>query len=246
MTRIPVGSTRLRMRVGVVRAAAAAAAISAVFAAAAAAQTAPGNVHASHHDGYVLSTEGRWISSGVDFDELSRARGRRSGDFLWFHRSGKSYLVEDPATLDRAAKLFDPLRALEPEQDALRDKERALDDRENAFDAEEERIEAAMERWEGEDEGDSDDESEDVDSRPLAQLSAEDERERDELARQLDELHAKQRELHAEQRAYDREERELDAREERIERDAESKLWQLLDETVGNGTAKPAPGTIAE
>src|SRR4051812_19216047 len=83
------------------RAAAAAAALSAGLAAAAAAQAAQAperHVHASQGDGYVLSTEGRWMSSGVDFDELSAARVRRSGSFLWFHRSGQSYMIDDPAT----------------------------------------------------------------------------------------------------------------------------------------------------
>ncbi|HEX4440755.1 MAG TPA: hypothetical protein VH854_11835 [Thermoanaerobaculia bacterium] len=193
--------------------------------------------HSSHRpDGYILSTDNHWLSSDVDMGELEASRARLHGSFLWFRRSGKAWLVDDEATLDRAVKLFEPLRALEPEQDALRDKERALDDRETALDDEEERIDAAMERLEASS-GDEDDDD-DAPAAPDARPSAEDDREREELAGRMGELRAKQRELHAEQRAIESDERELDAREDRLERDAESSLWKLMDETIANGTAR--------
>jgi hypothetical protein len=195
-------------------------------------------IHGSHsRDSYILSLGDHWMSSDVNFDELSASRLRMHGNYLWFRRGGKTWLVEDAPTLERAVKLFAPLNALEPEQDALREKEQALDDRETSLDDEEERIDAAMERLEPADADDEQDED-----APVAAYvpSPEDERERDELAARLDELHAKQRELQTEQRAFDREERALDDREEKLEREAEASLWKLIDETIANGTAKPA------
>jgi hypothetical protein len=188
-------------------------------------------------DAYVLSTHGRWMSSGVNIDDIDGRRQRLGdGDFLWFHRSGKSWIVDDPATLARASALFEPLEGLAPEQDALHDREKALDDREQALDDEEERIDAAMERLEPDyDEGDDD-----VDAPPPPPPSASVEAERDELDRRRGELRDKQRELQAEQRAFAREERALDQREEDLERAAESQLWRLMDELVSSGAAKPA------
>jgi bla regulator protein blaR1 len=195
----------------------------------------------SGRDGYILSLGGQWLSSDVNFDEISESGaltrgGQRSADFLWFRRGGKAYLVDDAASLARAAALFEPLRALEPEQEALRERERALDDREKALDADEEDIDAALERLEpaDSDEGDDDDE---YASRP-ATPSAADEREREALERRMDEVRSKQSELRTDQRAYDRDERALDAREERLEKDAEAQLRKLMDELVASGAAR--------
>lgn len=195
----------------------------------------------SGRDGYVLSVHGEWLSSDVSFEELSRSRG--AGDYLWFRRSGKAWVIDDPAALARAVALFDPLRALEPEQEALRDRERALDHRENALDAEEERIDAAMERLDEHD-ADSDDDEDDGEYAAAAPAppSPADERERGELERRQEELHARQRELQAEQREFERDERALDQREERLEAEAEAQLWRLMEESIGSGVAKAVGG----
>jgi hypothetical protein len=193
--------------------------------------------HSSRHrDGYILSTNDHWLSGDVDMGELAASRVKLHGSFLWFRRSGKTWLVDDAATLDRAVKLFEPLNALEPEQEALRDKERALDDRETAMDDEEESIDAAMERLEpnADDEDQDDDAPAAADARP----SAEDDRERDALSARLETLRAKQRDLQSEQRDLEREERALDAREDRLEHEAESSLYKLMDEAIANGTAR--------
>ena len=191
----------------------------------------------SRRDAYILSTEGRWISSGINMDDIGGRRERLGGgDFLWFRRGGKTWIVEDPATLARASALFEPVEALAPEQEAVHDRERALDDREQALDDEEERIEAAMERLEPEEDWDDE-----VEAPPRPEPTAEDDREREELRRRRDELRDRQRDLHAEQRAVERDERALDKREEDLERQAEAQLRSLMDELVASGAAKPAP-----
>ena len=186
----------------------------------------------SSRDAYILSIGGEWMSSGVDFDHLAddRPSGRR--DFLWFRRGDRTWIADDAAAVRRADSLFEPLRALEPEQEALRDRETALDDRENALDAEEESIDAAIERLEPEEDSD-----EEVDAPPPP--TADDDRERDGLERRREELREQQRALRVEQRAFEREERALDKREEDLEREAEAKLWKLADELVARGSAKP-------
>jgi hypothetical protein len=189
----------------------------------------------SGRDGYILSLEGQWLSSDVNLEEVTGTRAGKRGDFLWFRRSGKGYVIDDPAALARAVALFEPVRALEPEQDAIRDRERALDDRENALDRQEEEIDAELERLEPSDE----DEGGDDEYAASAPSAAADPAERDELERRMDEVRAKQTDLRAEQHDLDRDERALDAREERLERDAEAQLWRLLDDLVASGAAKP-------
>lgn len=209
---------------------------------------APGpRVEAQHRsprrDAYVLSTGGEWMSSGVNFDHVDDfGRGGR-GDFLWFRRGGRAFIVDEAETVRRANALFEPLRALEPEQEALHERETALDDRENKLDAEEESIDSAMERLEPDyEEGDEYDEDADAPAPPPPPVSAEDDHERDALEQRRAEIHEKQRALYAEQRAFEREERALDQREEGLEREAEAKLWKLVDELIASGAARPADG----
>src|SRR6185369_13883859 len=75
----------------------------------------------SSRDAYILSIGGEWMSSGLNFDHLGDYRPSGRGDFLWFRRGGRTWIVEDAAAVQRADSLFEPVRALEPEQDALRD-----------------------------------------------------------------------------------------------------------------------------
>ena len=75
---------------------------------------------------------------------------------------------------------------------------------------------------------------------PTEEQRAEIERQLDELHGQQDALHPRQRELESRNRELDAAERSLDAREDRLEREAETKLWSLIDAAVRSGTAKPA------
>ena len=82
--------------------------------------------------------------------------------------------------------------------------------------------------------GGSDDE--DDDALAPAHLSDADQHE---LEQQMSEIRARQREVQAADRDLERVERDLDAREDAIERDAEAKLWALIDEAIQKGVAKP-------
>jgi len=196
---------------------------------AAAAPGGSGSKHSSRHsneDAYILSLGSSTTISNASIDESVRLRGKRAANFLWFRRAGKSYLVEDPATLDEARALFAPLRALEPEQEDLRRREAALDEKEQELDRQEEDIDRQMDLASGEDE----------DGAPIAPAS---DAQQKELRRRLSEVRSRQREIQAASRELERVERDLDAREDAIEREAESKLWTLMDAAVKKGVAKP-------
>lgn len=174
-------------------------------------------------DGYILAIGDQWTSGDMDLDDLVRMRGREAGDFLWFRRGGKTYRVVDAATLGKAQSLFAPMRALEPEFDALRRNERKLDAREDELDREEELIDQDLE---------------DLDADEEAGLAI-DPNERRNLESRREAVRERMRDLEKEQRALESVERKLDQREEALETESEAKLWKLIDETIASGVAKP-------
>ena len=129
------------------------------------------------------------MSTNLDFDAFARMREKRAGDFLWFRRAGKTYLIEDAATLRQAHELFAPLRALEPEQEDLRRRQEELSEKEEELDRQQDRLETQMERLTeeiGDTEGDWDDEfavSEQTEPPSEEELAA--------IQKELDELHGR-------------------------------------------------------
>jgi hypothetical protein len=199
-------------------------------------------------DSYVLAMGSHTMSTNLDFDAFARMREKRTGDFLWFRRSGKTYLVEDPATLREAQGFFASLRELEPEQEALGRRQEELSDLEQQLDREQDEIENRMERLTGEDEveaeSDGDDDAEFMVTEQTAPPTEEEraaiDHELDELRGRQDALRPRQRELEAKDRELDAVERSLDARESKLEREAEAKLWKLIDASIASGVAKPS------
>jgi hypothetical protein len=176
-------------------------------------------------DGYILAVGDKWMSSGMDLDDLVRMRDRLAGDFLWFRRAGKTYRVLDAPTLAKAEALFGPLRVLEPEFEDLRRKERRLDAKENELDREEELIEQELE---------------DLDADEEAGIAV-DGNARKNLESRREAVRSRMRDVEKEQRQLESVERQLDAREETLEAEAETKLWRLIDETIASGAAKSVP-----
>lgn len=197
-------------------------------------------------DSYVLSLGHDSISTNLSLDEYERLREKRSGDFLWFRRDGKTFLIEDAETLKRARALFAPLRALDPEREELNRRQETLSDSEQELDREQGEIDRQIDRLTdgddgGETEGDGDEEfmvSEETAS-PTDEERAEIDRQLDELRSQQDALRPREREIQAKDRELDAVERSLDAREEKLEKEAEGSLWQLIDTAIKSGAAKP-------
>ncbi len=191
--------------------------------------------HASHRadaDGYVLTIGNRMTSTNLSLDEYEALRERHFGDFLWFRRAGKTYLIEDRGTLEECRSFFAPLRALEPEREDLQRREEALDEREAELDREEEDLDVAMDRLD--DIGD--DEGEDQDATRAAPAS---DAELRALRSRQENRRDQQRDLEARSRELEQAEKSLDGREEAIEAKAEAKVWNLIDAAVRSGIAKP-------
>jgi hypothetical protein len=174
------------------------------------------NYPARGADAYVLSRAGGNSSMNVSVDDLMALRSHFSSDFLWFRRSGKEYLVSDRAVIEEAARCFDPLQPLRPEQDALAQRDRALDREEESLDRE-------RDAW---------DDADDDESRNDVRLD--DEHRRD--------VETRLRAIQEQQRDLERQERILDERQEVLEKAAEAKLDLVIDDALRRGLARPMPG----
>ena len=54
-----------------------------------------------------------------DAHHVEKLRQQFPGDFIWFQRDEKSYIIRDQATIDRARKLFAPEEELSKQEEAL-------------------------------------------------------------------------------------------------------------------------------
>jgi beta-lactamase regulating signal transducer with metallopeptidase domain len=79
---------------------------------------------------FVIVTPGSepWMmsGSGEDKQHAKSLSDKIPGDFIWFERDEKSYIIRDPATIDRAKKLWAQQNDVSRQQDELRKKEEAL------------------------------------------------------------------------------------------------------------------------
>jgi beta-lactamase regulating signal transducer with metallopeptidase domain len=64
--------------------------------------------------------------STEDAHHVEKLRKQIPGDFIWFQRDEKSYVIRDQATVDRARKLWEPQQELGNKQEALGKQQEAL------------------------------------------------------------------------------------------------------------------------
>ncbi len=61
-----------------------------------------------------------------DAEQVEELRKKIQGDFIWFRRDGKSYIIRDQATIDRAKALWAPQEELGKKQEELGKQQEAL------------------------------------------------------------------------------------------------------------------------
>jgi BlaR1 peptidase M56 len=59
------------------------------------------------------------FSGDLHTGEIDKARNMAHGDFLWFSRNGKSYVVDDPQTISRIQSMYKPMEDLGRQQEEL-------------------------------------------------------------------------------------------------------------------------------
>jgi beta-lactamase regulating signal transducer with metallopeptidase domain len=111
--------------------------------AAAAVATNPKATEGSAHETYAFVSEDsdRLAMSGdsSDVDEIREARSQLGGDFLWFRRDGKAYVLRDAATVERMRALWAGNASREAQMKALGEQMRAESEKVQAISS---RIEA--------------------------------------------------------------------------------------------------------
>ena len=167
-------------------------------------------------DAYLLTRGEHGLSTNLSLEEFVDLRKMFSGEFLWVRRGGRKFLIRDRAVLGQAQALFEPLRTLEPEREALRARQRDLADEESPLEREQEEIDRQAEELEN-DHGEN------------AAAARRD------LERRQDDLRPLMRRLEARERELDTIERSLDEREDVLEKRAEERLWQLIDAALARG-----------
>ena len=155
--------------------------------------------------------------TGMDIDDFVALRKAQTGDFLWFRRDGKRYLVTDAGVLDAAAKALQPSDEVRREMDDVSARLKPYEDREEEIDREETALDDAAEALEGRD----------------------DAAEHDRLETRRLEIKAERRVLRSEMRPLEEEERRLEAREREVEIVVDAELERLADDALRRGLAQP-------
>jgi chromosome segregation ATPase len=176
----------------------------------------------ANRDSYVLALGRSWMSTNISLEEIQGLRDGFSGDFLWFRRGAKAYLVRDPAILTQARALFDSLRSLEPGRKALERRQQDMEKKQEPLERELEELDRLADRLEDGAEG----------RRPEAALRDLEDRRRD--------LESRLREIEVGERGLEAEERSFDQKEEALEKKAEERLWRLIDRDLRRRLARPA------
>jgi hypothetical protein len=187
----------------------------AFFVAAAAAPSSAGERHGrsdAGRDSYSIVANDTWMCSNQSVPQMEAMRARFQGDYVWFRRHGKVYVVRDAARLDEARRIFD---GPNPEREALEREQKTVARREAELDREQDRLEEDSE---------ADEDGPELD---------------DAAERRLDEMRAKRSEVEGEMRALDAKDRELDRRADALEKAAEAKFWVLADGWIEEGSANP-------
>jgi DNA repair exonuclease SbcCD ATPase subunit len=79
-----------------------------------------------------------------DAEMVQELKRTIKGDFIWFERDGKSYIIRDQATIDRARKLWAPQEELGKKQAALGEQQEALGKQQEALGAKMEQIQVKV------------------------------------------------------------------------------------------------------
>jgi beta-lactamase regulating signal transducer with metallopeptidase domain len=188
-------------------------------------------------------------SSGDGDDEIRWLRSKISGDFIWFERDGKYYVIRDEATIKRALDLFAPMQALEEKQEELGKQQEALGEQQEALGQKMEEVKVAVPDMTAEldrvrekikqlgaggtqeELGDLQSEIGELQSR-IGELQSQAGRRQGEVGRQQGELGRKQGELGRKQGEIGRQQGELSKK-------AAREMRSVLDDAMAHGLAKP-------
>lgn len=192
-----------------------------------------------------------WFSGSQE--EISKIRNLSKGDFLWFRRDGKSYIVEDPEIVGQILNMYQPMDALSNLQEALGKQQEVLGERQEELSKLQEQIsvptpdmtkqmaevEAAMAALKAaKGQPLTEDKLADMQAK-LANLQAELGALQGEVGARQGEMGAQQGKLGAEQGKLGAQQGKLGAEQGKLSRQIDLKVKSIIDECLKNGKAKP-------
>ena len=182
-------------------------------------------------------------------DEIHWLRSKLSGDFIWFEREGKYYVIRDEATIKRALDLFAPIQALGAKQEELGKQQESLGEQQEALGQKMEEVQVTVPDMTAEldrvreklkqlgaggtqeELGELQSEIGELQSR-IGELQSQAGRRQSEIGRQQGELGRKQGELGRKQGEIGRQQAELSKK-------ATREMNSILGEAMAHGLAKP-------
>jgi beta-lactamase regulating signal transducer with metallopeptidase domain len=205
-----------------------------------------------YSDRYVVVSGDAPISMSGDSQDVEHAtalRAKISGDFIWFQRDEKSYIIRDQATVNRAKEIFKPEQELGQKQQALGKQQQALGDQQRDLGkklqtiqvqlpdmtADMQKLEAEMKQLTA---GGTQQQLGDLQrqigelQRKVGQVESQAGDQQRQAAEPMRALGQQQRELGDQQRALGEQQREAS-------RQARDQMKQLLDDAIAHGTAQP-------
>jgi beta-lactamase regulating signal transducer with metallopeptidase domain len=192
--------------------------------------------------------------STEDARHAEKLRKQIPGDFIWFERDEKSYIIRDQATIDRAKKFWEPQQELDRKQEELGQQQEALGKQQEELGekmeqvrvkvpdmtAELDKLRAELKQLSSgatiEQVGQLQSEIGDLQSK-IGEIQSQAGDQQSKLGDQQGALGQKQGQLGARQGQLGRQQAEL-------ARQANHKMKQLLDEAIKNGTAQRDPDSL--
>ena len=196
-------------------------------------------------DSYTMS------GSTEDIHHVQRLKKQIRGDFIWFQRDEKSYIVRDQATIERARAFWAPQEELGKKQEALGKQQEELGKKQEALGKKMEEIRvnvpdmtAALDALKAklqklgpsatmEQVGDLQSEIGNLQSK-IGEIQSQ-------AGEQQGKLGEEQGKLGEEQGKLGEQQGELGRRQGELAREASIKMKALLDEAIKNGKAQPEP-----
>jgi beta-lactamase regulating signal transducer with metallopeptidase domain len=186
-----------------------------------------------------------------DAHHVEKLRKQIQGDFIWFQRDEKSYIIRDQATIDRARKFWEPQEELGKKQEALGKQQEALGKQQEELGkkmeqvqvnvpdmtAELDKLKAKLQKLGShatmEQIGDLQSEIGELQSK-IGEIQSQAGEQQGKLGEQQGALGEKQGKLGEQQGELGRQQGEL-------ARQANVQMKQLLDDSIKNGVAQPEP-----
>jgi beta-lactamase regulating signal transducer with metallopeptidase domain len=211
-----------------------------------------------------VSSNNFTITSDGDSSVANSLRRNFPGDFIWFIRDGKAYVIRDPATIKQAMDFFEPARELGRQQEELGKQQETLGAQQEALGAKQEALGEQMEKvrvkipdmtaelqkLEAElkklgtdgtpdDLGRIQEKIGEIQAR-IGEVQATAGERQSELGEKQGELGAQQGKLGEQQGKLGEQQGRLGEQQEKASKQAAREMKKLLDHAVASGLAKPA------